>query len=363
MTVAVRKLRIEDVTKLHALVVENFDAIEEGLTVLDSRLLLGHATIDVLGVDSRNALVLGAVGVTANEDMLLKAVEAYSWCLEYPESLVRLYPSCEVSEDRPPRLLFVVERVPDAFHRKIKQLGFPEVDCVEVRHLEFDGVPAVYFETLLRLRRGVAPARSLDTPAAPPAPDTARDTRPVARAATPRLPKVPTPEPPASPRAAERAVPAPAVSTVAGQDAVAAPDRPVVEAPLPSLSTVEPEKVSLRDLPGLSLEPVVPSAPASAPSAVTSESAARLGGSSAIAAEDPRPAAGSTRSVARTPEASAPTGKAPIASAAPAPQPAASEPARPQVALPQEFAGLNFPNDGVLTRQWMDFLNQMSNSK
>jgi hypothetical protein len=32
-------------------------------------------------------------------------------------------------------------------------------------------------------------------------------------------------------------------------------------------------------------------------------------------------------------------------------------------ALPQEFAGLNFPNDGVLTRQWMEFLNQMSSSK
>ena len=66
---------------------------------------------------------------------------------------MRLYPSCQVSEDRPPRLLFVVERMPDAFHRKIKQLGFPEVDCVEFRHLEFDGVPTVYFESLLRLRR------------------------------------------------------------------------------------------------------------------------------------------------------------------------------------------------------------------
>ena len=32
-------------------------------------------------------------------------------------------------------------------------------------------------------------------------------------------------------------------------------------------------------------------------------------------------------------------------------------------ALPQEFEGLTFPNDGVLTRQWMDFLNQMSTAK
>jgi hypothetical protein len=32
-------------------------------------------------------------------------------------------------------------------------------------------------------------------------------------------------------------------------------------------------------------------------------------------------------------------------------------------ALPQEFEGLTFPNDGVLTRQWMEFLNQMSTTK
>ena len=40
MRVAVRRLRVEDVDTLQALVVENFDAIEPGLTVLDARLLL-----------------------------------------------------------------------------------------------------------------------------------------------------------------------------------------------------------------------------------------------------------------------------------------------------------------------------------
>ena len=32
-------------------------------------------------------------------------------------------------------------------------------------------------------------------------------------------------------------------------------------------------------------------------------------------------------------------------------------------AVPQGFEGLKFPNDGVLTRQWMEFLSQMSTSK
>ena len=40
MKVAVRKLQIEDAAKLQMLVAENIDAIEPGLVVLDSRLLL-----------------------------------------------------------------------------------------------------------------------------------------------------------------------------------------------------------------------------------------------------------------------------------------------------------------------------------
>jgi hypothetical protein len=53
------------------------------------------------------------------------------------------------------------------------------------------------------------------------------------------------------------------------------------------------------------------------------------------------------------------TSPAPIA-----PDRAAAEPAKPAApALPQGFEGLKFPNDGVLTRQWMEFLSQMSTTK
>jgi hypothetical protein len=154
MRLVVRKLEIPNLGQLQSLVIEHLDGIEPGLSVLDSRLLLGDATVDIVALDADGALVLVTAGFTADEDMLLKAVEAYSWCLEYPDAIRRLYPSVDVSAARPPRLMFVVERMPDAFHRKIKQLGFSEVDCVEFRHLDVSGTPAVYFDTIARLRRG-----------------------------------------------------------------------------------------------------------------------------------------------------------------------------------------------------------------
>lgn len=262
MRLAVRKLQVEDITKLQSLVIENIDAIEPGLTVLDSRLLLGHATIDVIALDDvRGALVLVAVGFTANEEMLLNVVEAYSWCLEYPGALERLYPSCQISEECPPRLLFVVERMSDAFQRKLKQLGFPEVDCVELRHLDVDGVPAVYFESIARFRRGTIPAPAPRAPRPEP-PTTPEPTRgpavenviamngpTAARATSVKLQKLLNQAVVEAPRASERPTlrePAPVVSMLSRQAASAVR----VERPRPAAESIalrSAEPVTLRE--------------------------------------------------------------------------------------------------------------------
>jgi hypothetical protein len=249
MRLAVRKIQVEDAAKLQTLVVENLDGIEPGLAVLDARLLLGHSTIDVVAMDAAGTLVLIAVGLTANEEMILKAVEAYSWTLEYPQALQRLYPGCVLSEERPPRLLFAVERMSDAFQRKIKQLGFPEVDCVEVRHVEVDGVPTVYFESLSRIRKLAAPTVVERAPQATvPAPELTRgpvgsgenvivmNGNGTARAVAPRLPKPTQTEASLNGiRASDRPTPSrelgAVVSMINRQTAAVAPDlpRPVIE--------------------------------------------------------------------------------------------------------------------------------------
>jgi hypothetical protein len=270
MRLAVRKIHVEDAAKLQTLVVENLDGIEPGLAVLDARLLLGHSTIDVVAMDAAGTLVLIAVGLTANEEMILKAVEAYSWSLEYPQALQRLYPGCVLSEERPPRLLFVVDRMSDAFQRKIKQLGFPEVDCVEVRHLEVDGVPTVYFESLSRIRRLATPPVIDRVPQATvPAPEPTRgpagggenviamNSNGTARSVAPRLTKPAQTEASLSgTRAGERTTPSrelgAVVSMINRQTAVVAADlpRPVIEpVVLRQPETVSPAPVAAEPKP------------------------------------------------------------------------------------------------------------------
>src|SRR2546422_216458 len=155
-----KKLEVPDLSNLEKLVAENIEGIEPGLRVIDARLCLGQAAIVLVALDAREALVLVALDFAADEGLLLRVMDAYSWCREYPDTLRRLYPMANVSATRPPRILFIVERVTDAFVRRIKQLSFLEIDCLEFRRLEVNGASAVYFDLVERLRR-TAPVEPL----------------------------------------------------------------------------------------------------------------------------------------------------------------------------------------------------------
>jgi len=67
-----KKLEVKDISDLERLVAENVEGIEAGLKVIDSRLLLGQAAIDLVGLDARGALVLIALDFTADESLLLR---------------------------------------------------------------------------------------------------------------------------------------------------------------------------------------------------------------------------------------------------------------------------------------------------
>ena len=153
MRPTLKKLEVKDIGALERLVAENVEGIEAGLKVLDSRLLLGQAAIDLVGLDAKGSLVLIALDFTADEGLLLRGMDAYSWCLEYPDTIGRLYPAAEISPARPPRILFIVERLTDAFVRRIRQLCFHDVDCLEFRHLEVNGASALYFDRVERIRQ------------------------------------------------------------------------------------------------------------------------------------------------------------------------------------------------------------------
>src|SRR5574341_690421 len=418
-----RKLEVKDIGDLERLVTENVEGIEPGLKVIDSRLLLGDAAIDIVALDAEASLVLIALDFTADEGLLLRVMDAYSWCLEYPDTVRRLYLMAQVSSGRPPRIVFIVERLTDSFMRRIKQLSFLEIDCLEFRHLEVNGTSALYFDLVQRLRKSeagkttvapapqapvIAPPRPVVEPASPvvePAPIPVAET-PAAAAAAPEM-FAPEPAPSldlgaASLLAALRAVEVPqdqaeAVEEPQGKDA----EQPVLELEaVPPVVEASPNQEWQALLSQLGVEmPVRPSPDDAAPS--VPEAAPVIAAAQEAVATAPPPVAAA---VTETPKAPAPPAPPPPAWAKPTEKavppsagrtyffaqavkgPASAEPkaapaapavpAAPAPAAPgapasategsapgrPELDSLNFPKDG-LSRQWLEFLNQLSAAK
>jgi hypothetical protein len=134
----------------------------------------------------------------------------------------------------------------------------------------------------------------------------------------------------------------------APSDAVVSAVAPVLEAPLSLEAPVAPRPEPTE----LVLESAV-EAPIEQPKPAVTAGAAFEETPSQAAKTLPTPR-GQAR--VRTPIAAAPAHAVKEQPVVEAPKPAAPP-------LPQGFEGLKFPNDGVLTRQWMEFLSQMSAAK
>ena len=93
MKLTFKRREVSDLQHLRSLVSDNSDAMEPGLKILASNLNLGRTTVDLAAIDAQDRPVLFVLGLTADDAMLVRALEAYAWCLEYPESIQRLVPA------------------------------------------------------------------------------------------------------------------------------------------------------------------------------------------------------------------------------------------------------------------------------
>ena len=162
MKLTFKRREVSDLQHLRSLVSDNSDAMEPGLKILASNLNLGRTTVDLAAIDAQDRPVLFVLGLTADDAMLVRALEAYAWCLEYPESIQRLVPA-SVRPGWPPRIVFVAERLLEAFVRKMRLLNFAAVDCFEFRYVEANGTAGFYLDRVdwaPGVAAETAPARS-----------------------------------------------------------------------------------------------------------------------------------------------------------------------------------------------------------
>src|SRR5262249_56807682 len=127
MKLTFKRREVSALQHLRTLVSDNVDAMEPGVKILASSLNLGRTNVELAALDSRNCPILFVLGLTADDAMLVRALEAYAWCLEYPESVQRLVPP-DLQLGWPPRLGFVARRPTEAVTPKRRVLNFSPVE-------------------------------------------------------------------------------------------------------------------------------------------------------------------------------------------------------------------------------------------
>jgi hypothetical protein len=147
MNLTFKRREVKDLRQLGTLVSDNAEAIEPGLQIIGSNLNLGRASVELVGIDTSRTPVLITLGLTADDAVLLRALEAYAWCLEYPESIQKLVPATTQME-WPPRVVFVAERLWESFVRKMRLLKFSTVDFFEFRYVEAHGTTGFYLDRI-----------------------------------------------------------------------------------------------------------------------------------------------------------------------------------------------------------------------
>src|SRR5438876_340913 len=185
MKLTFRRREVKDLSQLQTLVTEHAEAIESGFRVLAGTVNFGRSTVELVGLDGRGTPALVALGLTGDDAMLFRIVEAYAWSLEYPESVRRLMPAEGGADGWPPRVVFIAERLPESFLRKIRLLTFPAVNCFEYRCVDVNGATGFYLDAVDWARSEPSAAASPviraeeagladDVPAATPTEKTAR---------------------------------------------------------------------------------------------------------------------------------------------------------------------------------------------
>src|SRR2546428_6346629 len=168
MKLTFRRREVKDLSQLQTLVTEHAEALEPGFRVLAGTVNFGRSTVELVGLDGRGTPALVALGLTGDDAMLFRIVEAYAWSLEYPESVRRLMPAGGGADRWPPRVVFIAERLPESFLRKIRLLTFPAVNCFEYRCVDVSDATGFYLEAVDWARSEPSAAASPVIPAEEP---------------------------------------------------------------------------------------------------------------------------------------------------------------------------------------------------
>jgi Holliday junction resolvase-like predicted endonuclease len=103
----VRQLAVKSESELEQMLIENPDAIEEGLRILENQVPASRGFIDLLAVDADGTLVVVELKKESDDRILTQALEYYDFVRDNSERFAQIYSDDKIKARVEPRLLLV----------------------------------------------------------------------------------------------------------------------------------------------------------------------------------------------------------------------------------------------------------------
>lgn len=111
--------------QLEDLIRQNPDSIEEGLRFIDHQRMTERGPLDVLMVDSGNALVLAELKITEDDTMLVQGIDYYDYISKNIEGIARVYKDFSIDPTQAVRLFLIAPSFSITMLNRCKWIDIP----------------------------------------------------------------------------------------------------------------------------------------------------------------------------------------------------------------------------------------------
>jgi Holliday junction resolvase-like predicted endonuclease len=102
-----KKINIREREELEPIVIKDPEIIENGLKIITHQLMTDSGPLDILAVDSDNALVIIELKAEAVESHIDQGLRYYDWCNQNISWIANAYKSYKINPETKPRLILV----------------------------------------------------------------------------------------------------------------------------------------------------------------------------------------------------------------------------------------------------------------
>jgi hypothetical protein len=151
MVTLFRKIDLKKEEEFEKAIAEDPSIIEEGLTTLMDKIHIEKGQLDILCIDSENALTLVDIEIKENDAALFNALKYYDWMATNIETVKQLLKNDDIDVTKSPRLILLAPTFSQSLLKMIKHGGAPKLELFEYTYLKTkSGEEGIHLEKITK---------------------------------------------------------------------------------------------------------------------------------------------------------------------------------------------------------------------